>query len=67
MTKLTIAQYILNILELQERQKSWLAEKVGITKQAIGYKFKNDSFTAEELIRIAKFLNFNLEELKDKI
>jgi len=67
MTKVTIAQYILNILESQERQKSWLADKVGITKQTIGYKFKNDSFTAEELIRIAKFLNFNLEELKDKI
>jgi len=65
MTKITIAQYILNILNNQERAKSWLADKVDISKQALNYKFSNNSFTAEELVRIAKVLNINLEELKE--
>jgi len=64
---MTIANYILNILQTQERQKSWLADKIGITRQAINYKFKSNTFTAEELLKISKVLNINLEELKDQI
>jgi len=62
-----VADYILKILNSQERQKSWLADKVNISKQAINYKFKNNSFTAEELFEITKVLNINLEEMRDKI
>jgi len=64
---MTVAEYILEVLSTQERPKSWLAEKIDISKQAIHYKFKSNSFTAEELLRIAKVLNINLEELKEKI
>jgi hypothetical protein len=64
---MTIAEHILEVLKSQERSKSWLAEKINITKQAIHYKFKSDSFTAEELIKISKVLGINLEELKEKI
>lgn len=64
---MNVAEYILEILEKQERPKAWLAEKINITKQTIQYKFNNNSFTAEELIKIAKVLNINLEELKEKI
>ena len=62
-----VAEYILEILNSQERQKSWLADKVNISKQAMNYKFKNNSFTAEELFEITKVLNINLEEMRDKI
>jgi len=62
-----VATYILEVLNSQERQKSWLADKVNISKQAMNYKFKNNSFTAEELFEITKVLNINLEEMRDKI
>jgi len=62
-----VSDYILEILNSQERQKSWLADKVNISKQAMNYKFKNNSFTAEELFEITKVLNINLEEMRDKI
>jgi len=62
-----VADYILEILNSQERAKSWLADKVNISKQAMNYKFKNNSFTAEELFEITKVLNINLEEMRDKI
>jgi len=62
-----VAEYILEILNSQERQKSWLADKVNISKQAMNYKFKNNSFTAEELFEITKVLNINLEEMREKI
>jgi len=62
-----VSDYILEILNSQERQKSWLADKVNISKQAINYKFKNNSFTAEELFEITKVLNINLEEMRDEI
>ncbi len=64
---MTIAEKILRILQSQERSKTWLAEKTNITKQAMNYKLKNNSFTAEELLRLAKVLNINLEELKKEI
>jgi len=61
-----VAKYILQILKSQERGKTWLADKIGITKQVIHYKFSNNSFTADDLLKIAdvKVLNINLEELK---
>ena len=61
-----VAEYILEVLNSQERQKSWLADKTNISKQAINYKFKNNSFTAEELLILSEILNINLEELKVK-
>jgi DNA-binding XRE family transcriptional regulator len=44
-----------------------LADKVGITRQSIGYKLKENSFTANELLRIAKVLGIDLNELKDMV
>lgn len=64
---MTVAEKILEILQSQERSKSWLAEKTDITKQAMNYKLKHNSFTAEELLKLAKVLNIDLEELKKEI
>jgi len=62
-----IAEYILEVLNSQERAKSWLADKINISKQAINYKFKSNSFTGEEVFKITKVLNINLEEMREKI
>lgn len=64
---MTVAESILKVLKSQERSKSWLAEKIDISKQTIHYKFKSNSFTAEDLLKVAKVLNINLEELKNQI
>lgn len=63
---MNIAEYILGILQSQERTKTWLADKIDISKQAIHYKFKSNSFTAEELLRIARILGIDLNGLKEK-
>ena len=61
-----VAKYIQKILNSQERQKNWLAEKVNISKQTAGYKLKHNSFTAEELFDIADVLGINLEEMREE-
>lgn len=62
---LTVAAYIEQIIIEQGRQKTWLADKLGITKQVLNYKFTNNSFTAEELITLGKLLNIDLNKLKN--
>lgn len=59
-----ISKYILQILESQERPRVWLAEKIDISRQSIRYKFNNNGFTADDLVKIAIVLNIDLEELK---
>jgi len=61
-----VSEYIQKILNSQERQKNWLAEKVNISKQTAGYKLKHNSFTAEELFDIADVLGINLEEMREE-
>ena len=61
-----VAKYIQKILNSQERQKNWLAEKVNISKQTAGYKLKHNSFTAEELFDIADVLGVNLEVMREE-
>ena len=61
-----VSEYIQKILNSQERQKNWLAEKVNISKQTAGYKLKHNSFTAEELFDIADILNINLEVMREE-
>jgi len=47
--------------------KLWVAEQVNINYKTFVDKLKRDTFDGKELIRLAKLLNINLEELKDKI
>ena len=61
-----VSEYIQKILNSQERQKNWLAEKVNISKQTAGYKLKHNSFTAEELFDIADVLGINLEVMREE-
>ena len=63
--QLTVAEYITQIITEQGRQKTWLADNLGITKQVLNYKFASNSFTAEELINIGKLLSIDLNKLKE--
>lgn len=57
---MTVAEHIICSLEYRGATKQWLADKIGITKQTMNYKLKNNSFTAEELLQIARVLEIGL-------
>lgn len=60
-------QYILSVLKEQGRSQVWLADKLGIHEKTFSNKLRRNSITGDELLQIAKLLNINLEELKDKV
>lgn len=62
---MTVSEYIEQTITEQGRQKTWLADKLGITKQVLNYKFTNNRFTAEELITLGKLLSIDLNKLKE--
>jgi len=60
-------QHILSVLKDQGRSQVWLADKLGIHEKTFSNKLRRNSITGDELLQIAKLLNINLEELKEKI
>jgi len=65
--KMDLGEYIANVIEEQGRTKTWVAEKSGIKYKTFVDKLINNRFSGEELLRIAKVLNINLEELKGEV
>lgn len=57
---MTVSEHIICSLEYRGATKQWLAEKLGITKQTMNYKLTHNSFTAEELLKIAKVMDIDL-------
>ncbi|GAA0082878.1 hypothetical protein [Clostridium sp. CTA-6] len=64
---MNVAQVIIETIKDQRHDIKWVAEKVEIPYTTFLYKLKNDNFLAEELLKIGKLLNIDLEELKNKI
>lgn len=64
---MNIAEYIEQVLKDQRREKIWLADKLNITKQIMNYRFKNNNFSANELMTISKELGIDLNKLRDEI
>lgn len=62
-----IGEYIQQVLKEQGRSQVWLADKIGIHDKTFSGKLKRNSITGEELLKIAKVLGINLEELKGEI
>ena len=60
-----IAAYIVKTLKEQGRSKKWLCETIGINYKTFMRKIKKNSFSATELIKIAKVLDINLNKLKE--
>ena len=62
-----IGEYIQQVLKEQGRSQVWLADKIGIHDKTFSGKLKRNSISGEELLKIAKVLGINLEELKGEI
>jgi hypothetical protein len=61
---MNLAEYISQVIEQQGRTKTWVAEKSEINYKTFIDKLTRNTITGEELLRIAKVLNIDLEELK---
>jgi len=62
-----IGEYIQKVLDEQGRSQIWLADKLGIHDKTFSGKLKRNSITGEELLKIAKFLGINLDDLKEEL
>lgn len=62
-----ISEYISNIIKQQGRKNNWVAEQCNISYSTFMNKLNNDTFTATELIKIAKILDINLNKLKEEL
>jgi len=60
-------QYILSVLKDQGRSQVWLADKLGVHEKTFSNKLRRNSITGDELLKIAKLLNIDLEKLKNEI
>lgn len=65
--KMNLGQYIADIIEQQGRTKVWVAEQINMNYKTFVDKITRDTLKGIELLRIAKVLNIDLEELKEKI
>lgn len=65
---LAVADTIKDLLKKKGISQVELAEKLGMSKQNINNKFKRNTFSPDELVKIAEILNMQLAfvEGKDK-
>lgn len=59
-----VSDFINNTLQNQGYTKTWLADKLNITKQLLNDKFKRNAFTGQELVDIGCILGIDLNRLK---
>ena len=64
---MNLGEHISTIIEQQGRTKVWVAEKSDINYKTFVDKLTRDTITGKELLRIAKVLGINLEDLKEKV
>jgi len=64
---MNLGKYIADVIEQQGRTKTWVADKVDINYKTFVDKLTRDTITGKELLRIARVLGINLEELKEKV
>lgn len=57
---MAISSKIKALLSLKNQEQVKLAQHLGISKQALSNKFYRESFSAEDLIKIADFLQCDL-------
>jgi len=66
-TKMEIGEYIFQILNNQGRRQKWLAEQLNMSEAKLSYKINNNAIKADELIKISKLLNIDLNKLKEEL
>lgn len=65
-TGLDFSHRVLNALKQQGRSKTWLAEQIGISKQAMNYLLKH-STKPKYVVEISSLLNIPVEALLDEV
>lgn len=64
---MAVSEKIKALLQIKGKKKNELAEYLGMNSQSLSNKFSRDSFSAEDLIKIADFLGCSLIfEIDDK-
>ena len=61
---MNIGEIITRKLDDEGKKHKWLAEKIGIPTSTMSYKLSKNTFTAVELLQIAKCLEIDLEAMK---
>ena len=64
---MNIAEYIEQVRKNQGRSKTWVAEQININYKTFVDRAAHNRFTADDLIKISKVLNINLEKMKEEI
>jgi len=64
---LNIPQLIEQIRQDNGQTKVWIADKADINYKTFIDKMNRNTFNAYELLKLAKVLNINLEELKKEV
>jgi hypothetical protein len=64
---MNLGEYISQLIEQQGRTKVWVAEQSDINYKTFVDKLTRDTITGKELLKIAKILNIDLEQLKNQI
>lgn len=59
-----LSRYINMEITQQGREKTWVAEQVGIKYKTFITKLNNNTFTGEELLKLSDVLNFDLNGVK---
>ena len=62
-----LSNYIAEVIKEKGHTKTWVAEKSDINYKTFVDKLTRDTITGKELLRIARVLGINLEELKEKV
>ena len=60
---MNLGEHIAKIIEQQGRTKVWVAEQSNINYKTFVDKLSRDTITGKELLRVAKVLNIDLEEV----
>ncbi|WP_310877086.1 hypothetical protein [Priestia megaterium] len=62
-----INEFVNKKMKDQQRNMSWLADKLDVSYPTLYSRFKADNLQSYDLVKAAKVLNFDLNELKDLI
>lgn len=61
-----LSEYIIQVISNQGRTKVWVAEQSNINYKTFVDKLTRNTITGEELLRVAKVLNIDLNKLKEE-
>lgn len=66
MKDIQVSNIIAIELKKQGRTRKWLAEQLELSEKVLSYRFKNNTFTAVELLNVFELLNIDLNKFKEE-